>query len=82
MRETAEEVGLSVTESNVLGERIHPVTGRTIVYIACDYLAGDATVIDTSEIAELTWSPRTNLAEYVPLGFYAPVQNYLDEKVQ
>lgn len=78
VREAREETGLTVTASKVLGERVHPATGRTMIYIACDVLEGDARVGDTDELVEFVWSSREQLSEYVPYGFFPPVQEYLD----
>lgn len=79
VRETAEEVGLVVAPDQVLGERIHPATGRRMIYVTCSPVSGDAEVIDTDEIAELAWSAHEQLGEYVPYGLFEPVQEYLDK---
>ena len=79
VRETAEEVGIVVTPAQVLGERIHPATGRKMIYVTCSPVSGDAEVVDTDEIAELAWSAHEQLGEYVPYGLYEPVQDYLDK---
>lgn len=78
VREAGEEVGLTVAEAKVLGERVHPATSRTMVYVACDVVSGDASVVDDEELVELAWAERGQLAEYVPYGFFEPVQQYLD----
>ncbi len=65
VRETAEEAGLVVSATSVLGERVHPATGRSMGYVACD-------------VAEVAWSSWMNLAVRVPGGVYGPVQRYLD----
>lgn len=78
VRESQEETGLTVAETKVLGERVHPATGRTMVYVACDVVTGEATVVDDEELVELAWAERSQLAEYVPYGFFEPVQQYLD----
>jgi 8-oxo-dGTP diphosphatase len=77
VREAGEEVGLTVAETKMLGERVHPATGRTMVYVACDVVDGEARVVDDEELAELAWAERDQLAEYVPHGFFEPVQQYL-----
>jgi 8-oxo-dGTP diphosphatase len=79
VREAGEEVGLTVAETKMLGERVHPATGRTMVYVACDVVDGEARVVDDEELAELAWAERDELAEYVPHGFFEPVQQYLDD---
>jgi 8-oxo-dGTP diphosphatase len=78
VREAREETGLAVAETKVLGERVHPVTGRTMIYVACDVVKGEARVVDEDELADFVWSDRERLATYVPYGFYEPVQRHLD----
>ena len=78
VREAQEETGLTVAEAKVLGERVHPATGRTMVYVACDAVSGEATVVDDEELVELAWAEHGQLAEYVPYGFFEPVQQHLD----
>ena len=76
-RETQEEVGLTVHAQSVLGERIHPATGRRMIYVACTPDEGEPRVVDTDEIDELAWAKKSQLDEYVPHGFYEAVQEYL-----
>lgn len=78
VREVLEETGLVVSSSQVLGERTHPNTGRSMAYVACTVLKGDATVVDTDELDDLAWIGQADLATYVPYGFYEPVQEHLD----
>jgi 8-oxo-dGTP diphosphatase len=78
VRETYEETGLTVAESKMLGERVHPATGRTMIYVACEVIEGEAKVVDDDELADFAWATGDQLAEYVPYGFYTPVQDYLD----
>jgi len=77
-REAKEETGLTVADSKVLGERVHPNTGRTMIYVACDLVEGNARVADDDELSEFAWLKRGELAEYVPYGFFEPVQAHLD----
>jgi 8-oxo-dGTP diphosphatase len=79
VRETAEEVGLTVKATRLLGERIHPKTGRQMSYTACEIVSGTATVVDAEELAELAWVTHEQIAEYVPYGLFEPVQHYLDD---
>jgi 8-oxo-dGTP diphosphatase len=80
VRETKEETGLTVTATKTLGERVHPNTGRTMIYVACDVLSDDPAAIgDEDELSEFTWASRDALAKYVSYGFYPAVQDYLDE---
>lgn len=81
VREVAEEVGLTVTAEKVLGERVHPKTGREMVYTACTVVDGKAEVLDDDEIAEVAWVKHGEIAEHVPYGLFEPVQAYLDETI-
>lgn len=79
VRETLEETGLTVEAAKLLGERVHPKTGRLMSYTACDVLNGYAIVGDVEEIAEVAWVAHGDLPTYVPYGLFEPVQAYLDE---
>ena len=50
-----------------------------MIYVSCDVVNGEAQVADEDELVDFVWSDREKLADYVPYGFYAPVQQYLDE---
>lgn len=78
VRETWEETGLVVAASKVLGERVHPATDRTMIYVACDVVSGEATVVDEDELTDLAWSDGAQLNGYIPHSLFAPVQDYLD----
>lgn len=78
VRETLEEVGLVVEARELLGERVHPATGRRMIYVACDVVDGEARVADAEEVADIAWCEPTQLAEYVPNGFFEPVQRHLE----
>ncbi|MFJ8792805.1 NUDIX hydrolase [Streptomyces sp. NPDC102462] len=78
VRETFEEVGMTVTALKLLGERVHPKTGRSMSYVACAVESGAPYVADEEELAEVTWVQHPQIPEYVPYGLFAPVQAYLD----
>jgi 8-oxo-dGTP diphosphatase len=78
VRETLEETGLTVEAVKLLGERVHPKTGRLMSYTACDVLNGYAIIGDPEEIAEVAWVAHSDLPTYVPYGLFEPVQEYLD----
>lgn len=81
VRETREETGLTVVPVERLGERVHPATGRAMVYVACDVRAGTVHVADEEELAEVAWCGRGTLTEYVPYPFYGPIQEYFDKRL-
>ncbi|MCL6293076.1 NUDIX hydrolase [Streptomyces sp. 43Y-GA-1] len=78
-RETREETGLLVTPQVVLGQRVHPMTGREIHYIACSPSGGEAGIASADEVAGLAWAAHGEIPHYVPYGLFEPVQDYLDE---
>ena len=77
-RETVEETGLTVAPTQLLGERIHPKTGRRMAYVACDIVSGTAHVADEDELADLAWVKPNEFSDFVPYGFAPVVQDYLD----
>ena len=70
--------GLGVAATKLLGERVHPKTGRLMSYAACEVVTGTAQVVDTEELDELAWVTHAEIPEYVPYGLFEPVQVYLD----
>jgi 8-oxo-dGTP diphosphatase len=79
VRETAEETGLTVKAVKLLGERVHPKTGRLMSYTACEVVDGEAHVADDDELDAITWAAHSELPGLVPYGLFGPVQAYLDE---
>jgi 8-oxo-dGTP diphosphatase len=78
VRETWEETGLRVAAVELLGERIHPTTGRRMSYTACEVVSGTATVASPEELAEVAWVAHGDIPRYVPYGLFQAVQDYLD----
>ncbi|MGW8679613.1 NUDIX hydrolase [Streptomyces sp. NPDC055817] len=78
VRETLEETALTVEAIKLLGERIHPKTGRLMSYTAARVLDGEARVADDEELDAVAWVAHSEIKEYVPYGLFEPVQEYLD----
>ncbi|MET8298178.1 NUDIX hydrolase [Streptomyces sp. NPDC005180] len=81
VRETQEETGLVVKPVQLLGERVHPDTGRLMSYTACEVLSGNAHVADADELAEVAWVAHAEIPQYVPYDLFVPVQEHLDENL-
>lgn len=81
VRETAEETGLTVEAVKLLGERVHPKTGRLMSYTACSPLSGEAHVADADELDAVAWVGHGEISTYVPYGLFGPVQEYLDARL-
>ncbi|MFJ6884626.1 NUDIX hydrolase [Streptomyces californicus] len=78
-REAREETGLLVTPLNVLGQRVHPMTGREIHSIACRRTGGEASIASPDEVADPAWVAHGGIPHYVPYGLFEPVRDHLDE---
>lgn len=77
VREVKEETGLNVTPGRVLGRRVHPATGRTMIYLAAKPADGtDVCVGDPNELAEVRWLDLAEADELLA-GMYQPVRAYL-----
>ncbi|RKT52428.1 NUDIX hydrolase [Saccharothrix australiensis] len=81
-REAHEETGVTASDGTLLGERVHPKTGRTMVYAAFNQVTGEASVVDDEELDAFEWVSHSQLPEYVPYGLFEPVQEYLDTELR
>lgn len=81
IREVKEETGLLVTAGQVIGRRVHPKTGRTMIYLACSPSEGtDVHVGDPEELAEVRWLPLAEADELLP-GMFEPVRQHLGNAI-
>ncbi|WP_432190180.1 NUDIX hydrolase [Streptomyces sp. Tue6028] len=78
VREALEETGVTVEALSVLGERVHPMTGWHVAYVACQLLSGEARAASLREVADVRWVRLGEVAELVPGGLFEPVQAYLN----
>lgn len=78
-REVKEETGLLVKAANrPIGRRVHPKTGRTMIYLAGEPTHGTQTWVgDADELADVRWVPTLDeLDEKMP-GMFEPVRTHL-----
>jgi excisionase family DNA binding protein len=78
-REVKEETGLLVAAGQEIGRRVHPKTGRTMIYIAARPTHGtDIFVGDQEELAEVQWVSLAEAEQLMqPYGMFGPVREYL-----
>jgi 8-oxo-dGTP pyrophosphatase MutT (NUDIX family) len=77
VREVKEETGLRILAGGVIGERVHPKTGRTMIYIAATPTHGtEVFVNDEEELAEVRWVSLAEADELLP-GMFEPVREHL-----
>lgn len=82
IREVKEETGLLVRAAErEIGRRVHPKTGRTMIYLAC-YPTGklDVFVGDEDELAEVKWAGLEEAQELLP-GLFDPVLEHLQREL-
>jgi 8-oxo-dGTP pyrophosphatase MutT (NUDIX family) len=78
VREVKEETGLEIRAGRIIGRRVHPATGRSMVYMAAWPVRGtDAIVGDNEELAEVRWASLAELRQLMGNGMYEPVQKHL-----
>ena len=78
VREVKEETGLLVhTATQEIGRRVHPRTGRTMIYLACYPDRGtDVFVGDEDELAEVRWVGYAEAHQLLP-GMFELVDAHL-----
>ena len=78
VREVKEETGLRVTAGGVIGLRVHPKTGRTMVYMAATPTHGtDVFVGDEEELAAVRWVSLAEADQLMTGGIFEPVHDHL-----
>jgi len=78
VREVKEETGLRIRTGGILGRRVHPRTGRTMVYMAARPTHGtDVFVGAPEELAEVRWVTPDQADELMDGAIYEPVRAYL-----
>lgn len=81
IREVKEEAGLVVNYSQTIGRRVHPKTGRPMIYLACVPAGGtDVYVGDRDELAEVRWANLEEISDLMP-GLFEPVEQFLREQL-
>jgi 8-oxo-dGTP diphosphatase len=81
IREVKEETGLRIQAGDEIGERVQPVTGRRMIYLAAVPTHGtDVFVGDEAELAEVRWVSLAEADELLP-GMYAPVREHLGREL-
>ena len=84
VREVKEETGLEVQHGEIIGQRLHPVTQRLVIYMTGRLAKGASSEIFNGDLTELTAMRWVNLAEAAELlpDMYEPVRKYLGRVVR
>lgn len=84
VREVKEETGLEVRAGErEIGRRVHPKTGRTMIYLPCEPTQGTSVYVgDPDELAEVRWLPLPELEDVMSAyGIFDPVHEYLRSRL-
>lgn len=77
VREVKEETGLLVRAGGIIGRRVHPKTGRTMIYMIAEPTHGTGVFVgDEDELAEVRWVSLAEADELLP-GLFEPVRAHL-----
>jgi NADH pyrophosphatase NudC (nudix superfamily) len=82
VREVKEETGLRITAGRIIGERVHPKTGRHMVYVAAAPVGSTLNVFvgDEDELAEVRWASLAEADVLLP-GMFEPVREHLEKNL-
>ena len=81
VREVKEETGLQVRAGEMIGDRVHPKTGRTMLYMAATPTHGTEVFVgDEAELSEVRWVSLAEADQLLP-GMYEPVREYLEREL-
>jgi 8-oxo-dGTP pyrophosphatase MutT (NUDIX family) len=84
VREVKEETGLEVQHGEIIGQRLHPVTQRLVIYMTARLAKGASSEVFNGDLTELTAVRWANLAEAAARlpDMYEPVRKYLGRVVR
>jgi 8-oxo-dGTP diphosphatase len=77
-RRVQAEAGLTVTNVQFIGRRVHPKTSRVMVYGHVTVEAGEPRIGDPDDLSEVRWATIDETRDLMP-DMYGPVRQYLDE---
>jgi len=77
VREVKEEAGLLVRAGQIIGRRVHPSTGRQMIYMGAQPTHGTKIFVgDEAELAEVRWAGLAEAEKLLP-GMFEPVRAHL-----
>jgi 8-oxo-dGTP diphosphatase len=82
VREVREELGVSIAVERRLGDRVHPATGRHLIYLACRITSGAPALVADDEITAIEWCDLATVKQRwanLKGGIFPPVLAYLEE---
>ena len=78
VREILEETNVKARIVDVLGNRVHPYTNVNMTYFLCEYVEGEAKVLDINEILEVKFKSKEEFFRDVTTDIFPPVLQYIN----
>jgi 8-oxo-dGTP diphosphatase len=83
VREVKEETDLRICAAGLIGRRVHPGTGREMVYLAALPIHGTRVVVgDEQELAEVRWVDLDQAGELMDGAMFEAVRVYLEKTLE
>jgi 8-oxo-dGTP diphosphatase len=83
IREVKEETTLRIRAGEVIGERVHPKSGRHMIYMAAAPTHGTEVFVgDEEELAEVRWVTLAEADQLMGGMIYEPVHEYLARELR
>jgi 8-oxo-dGTP diphosphatase len=77
------KTGLPIRATGVIGHRVHPDTGREMVYLAARPTYGTKALVgDEQELAEVRWVDRAQADELMGGTIFELVRGYLEKSLK
>lgn len=77
VREVKEETGLLVRQGRIIGRRVHPASGRTMIYMSATPTHGTSIFVgDEDELSAVLWASLSDADRLLP-SMFGPVREYL-----
>ena len=80
VRRVPQETGQTITVSQVIGRRIHPKTGRVMIYLVAEADGTEVRVGDPEDLAEVKWASLAEAHELMP-DMFPVVREYLGQQL-
>jgi 8-oxo-dGTP diphosphatase len=78
LREAKEEAGLEIVVGRLIGRRVHPMTDRTMIYVAAHPAhTTDVHIGDKDELLEIRWVDNMPEVDQLLPRMHQPVRDYL-----
>lgn len=79
--ECEQETGVQILPKELIGTRVHNLSGRILEYWYCVYVGGDLTVKDKNELSKAEWKTPLEI-ELLSKDLYEPIKRFIYGKLK